>query len=64
MNAFWDLLLSPAGLALYAGFWALKLTFGAWVLTRLVAFLPLRAQARAEQTLMRLRLKRRTGPLG
>jgi len=28
----WDILLSPAGLAAYAAFWALKLVFGAWAL--------------------------------
>jgi hypothetical protein len=32
--------LSPAGLALYAMFWAVKLVFGAWILRRISGFLP------------------------
>lgn len=32
MNGIWDFLFSPAGIAAYAAFWALKLIFGAAVL--------------------------------
>ncbi|AUC55117.1 MAG: hypothetical protein ACU0CC_16820 [Sagittula sp.] len=65
MSAFWDLLFSPAGLVLYAGFWALKIVAGAWVLSKLVLLLPARMQVWAEDKLVRLRLmKRKVGPLG
>jgi hypothetical protein len=64
MSAVWDFLLSPMGLAVYAGFWLFKLTVGVWLVTRLVAFLPVRAQVWAESKLVRLKLmKRKTGPL-
>ncbi|MFW2586880.1 hypothetical protein [Sagittula sp. SSi028] len=65
MNAVWDIVFSPMGLVLYAGFWALKLTVGVWVIARIVARLPLRQRLWTEQRLVRMRLmKRPTDPLG
>jgi hypothetical protein len=64
MSAVWDLLLSPAGLALYAGFWILKIVAGTWVLRRAVMLLPVRVQGWTTDRLSRLRLRGRTPPLG
>ena len=62
MSGVWDILFSPWGIVLYAGFWALKLTVGVWLITRAVARLPDRARIWAEDKLVRLRLmKRPTG---
>ncbi len=58
MSAFWDVVLSPYGLAMYGGFWILKILFGAWVLRRAMLFLPVRAQDWTEDKLSRLKLKR------
>ncbi|MBP0481961.1 hypothetical protein [Sagittula salina] len=64
MSGVWDFILSPAGIALYAGFWVFKIVAGAWLLSRAVAMLPGRARIWAEEKLIRLRLlKRPTGPL-
>ncbi|WP_425070411.1 hypothetical protein [Sagittula sp. S175] len=62
MSGVWDILFSPVGLALYAGFWALKLTVGVWVVTKVVAFLPGRHRIWAEEKLIRLRLMKRPLP--
>ncbi|MEN9062487.1 MULTISPECIES: hypothetical protein [Ponticoccus] len=40
MSAFFDFMLSPAGLAAYAAFWAFKLTLGAWLLRRAMRLVP------------------------
>lgn len=63
MSAFWDIVLSPTGLLLYAAFWAFKLMAGAWLIRKAVMLLPVRAQVWTEDRLTRLKLKgRRPGP--
>lgn len=64
MSALWDVILSPAGLALYAGFWAFKIVAGAWLIRRAVMLLPVRAQVWTEDRLTRLKLRGRRRPLG
>ncbi|WGW02572.1 hypothetical protein [Tropicibacter oceani] len=54
----WDLLFSPTGLALYAGFWTLKLLLGAWVVRKVAARMPVAVIVRIESGLTRLKLRR------
>lgn len=54
MGGFWDIVFSPAGLAAYAAFWAMKLLCGAWLLRKGIALLPERAQIWAEAQMDRL----------
>jgi hypothetical protein len=55
VTAVWDILLSPTGLALYAGFWLFKSVAGAWVLRRTLMLLPHGAQIWAADKLTRLK---------
>ncbi|SMX36582.1 hypothetical protein [Maliponia aquimaris] len=64
MSAVWDILLSPTGLALYAGFWLFKIVAGAWLLRRAMLLLPVRVQGWTEDKLSRLKLRGRARPLG
>ncbi|MBV6635433.1 MAG: hypothetical protein KI788_05980 [Mameliella sp.] len=64
MSGFWDVVLSPTGLVLYAGFWAFKIVAGAWVLRRAMLLLPVGAQVWTEDRLARLKLRGRRRPLG
>ncbi|WP_095589908.1 hypothetical protein [Actibacterium ureilyticum] len=48
MNEVLAFLLSPWGVAAYAGFWALKIVFGAWLLGRLLPLLPAGLRRRIE----------------
>lgn len=54
----WDLLFSPTGLALYAGFWILKLLVGAWAVRKSMALMPVAMIGRIENGLTRLKLRR------
>ena len=58
MAAFWDILWSPTGLALYAAFWLFKILAGAWLLRKAMLLLPVRAQNWTEDRLSRLKLRR------
>ncbi|MGP6085508.1 hypothetical protein [Antarctobacter jejuensis] len=58
MQGVWDVVLSPYGVALYVGFWILKIMFGAWVLRKAMLLLPVRAQDWTDDKLTRLKLKR------
>ncbi|MEQ5872161.1 hypothetical protein J4E08_20015 [Sagittula sp. NFXS13] len=65
MNSLWDIIVSPMGIVLYAGFWAFKLTAGVWLVTKAVTRLPVRHRIWAEAALIRLRLmKGPADPLG
>ncbi|SMX28534.1 hypothetical protein TRP8649_02659 [Pelagimonas phthalicica] len=59
MTELWDIILSPYGLALYVGFWVLKLMFGGWVIGKMIAFLPVKARRKTQVTLARLGLRGR-----
>ncbi len=64
MNSVWDILLSPYGLAAYAGFWGFKLLAGAWIMRRMMRLVPVRAQTWGAGKLARLKLNGRSRPLG
>ncbi|MBT55915.1 MAG: hypothetical protein CMF72_21270 [Mameliella sp.] len=59
MSPFWDMVLSPTGLMLYAAFWAFKILAGAWMLRKAMLLLPVRAQNWTEDKLGRLKLRGR-----
>ena len=59
MSAFWDIVFSPTGLALYVAFWIFKILAGAWMLRRAMSLLPVRAQVWTEDKLGRLKLRGR-----
>ncbi|WP_323770132.1 hypothetical protein [Antarctobacter sp.] len=61
MSAFWDVVLSPYGLAFYGAFWVFKILAGAWMLRKAMLLLPVRAQTWTEDKLGRLKLRGR-GP--
>ena len=58
MTGFWDVILSPAGLAAYAAFWALKLAFGAWIIRQTLGFLPVAMQDRVRRMKQKVLLRR------
>ncbi|ASP21752.1 hypothetical protein ANTHELSMS3_03100 [Antarctobacter heliothermus] len=59
MSPFWDMVLSPTGLMLYAAFWAFKILAGAWMLRKAMLLLPVRAQSWTEDKLGRIKLRGR-----
>jgi hypothetical protein len=46
MTSFWSVVFSPMGVGIYALFWILKLTVGAWVVRKTFGFLPDTAQTK------------------
>ena len=64
MSDLFAFLLSPAGIAAYAAFWALKLLAGAWALRQGLTLLPERSRNWTEAQLARIGLLARKSPLG
>lgn len=55
MSELMAFIVSPTGIALYIGFWILKLAFGAWVIGKALLLLPERTRERLTNTYTRLR---------